>query len=160
MDRFENKWVVSRRILFPSDLNLTKITKKVSENFVSFRRNKINRSKGLDPHFSHSRITNGSAVRFFCSFFFRYLYFTYHSNVIRNREFLSKKVRSSCWDDGINCYLIWYIVFSNVGELRETEREGFEPSVNKSLHSSSNATPWTTRPSFLHNLIIDQKPSE
>ena len=42
-------------------------------------------------------------------------------------------------------------MFSNVGELRETEREGFEPSVNKSLHSSSNATPWTTRPSLLHN---------
>ena len=31
-----------------------------------------------------------------------------------------------------------------------TEREGFEPSVNKSLHSSSNATPSTTRPSLLH----------
>ena len=57
-------------------------------------------------------------------------------------------------------YLIWYIVVGNVGELTETEREGFEPSVNKSLHSSSNATPWTTRPSLLHNLIIDQKLSE
>ena len=40
----------------------------------------------------------------------------------------------------------------DVGELGVgTEREGFEPSVNKSLHSSSNATPWTTRPPFLHN---------
>ena len=34
-----------------------------------------------------------------------------------------------------------FIVVGNVGELTETEREGFEPSVNKSLHSSSNATP-------------------
>ena len=33
-------------------------------------------------------------------------------------------------------------VYSKIGELSEgTEREGFEPSVNKSLHSSSNATP-------------------
>jgi hypothetical protein len=32
-------------------------------------------------------------------------------------------------------------VIANIDELRETEREGFEPSVNKSLHSSSNATP-------------------
>lgn len=57
---------------------------------------------------------------------------------------------------------IWYIVIGNVGDSIETEREGFEPSVNKSLHSSSNATPWTTRPSLLHNhnLIINQKPSE
>ena len=40
---------------------------------------------------------------------------------------------------------IWYIAVGNVGELGEgTEREGFEP--NKSLHSSSNATPWTARP--------------
>ena len=30
----------------------------------------------------------------------------------------------------------------NIDKLSEgTEREGFEPSVNKSLHSSSNATP-------------------
>ena len=37
---------------------------------------------------------------------------------------------------------IWYIAIGNVYELGEgTEREGFEPSVNKSLHSSSNATP-------------------
>ena len=28
-------------------------------------------------------------------------------------------------------YLIWYIVVGNDGELTETEREGFEPSVNK-----------------------------
>lgn len=35
-----------------------------------------------------------------------------------------------------------YISVSNVRDLGEgTEREGFEPSVNKSLHSSSNATP-------------------
>jgi hypothetical protein len=32
-------------------------------------------------------------------------------------------------------------VIANIDELRETEREGFKPSVNKSLHSSSNATP-------------------
>lgn len=33
-------------------------------------------------------------------------------------------------------------VFDKMGLLSEgTEREGFEPSVNKSLHSSSNATP-------------------
>lgn len=38
-----------------------------------------------------------------------------------------------------------------VNWLKGTEREGFEPSVNKSLHSSSNATPSTTRPSLLHN---------
>ena len=49
--------------------------------------------------------------------------------------------------------MIWYIVILNVDELRKTEREGFEPSVNKSLHSSSNATPWTARPSLLHNLL-------
>ena len=34
------------------------------------------------------------------------------------------------------------VVVSKFGEFSEgTEREGFEPSVNKSLHSSSNATP-------------------
>lgn len=48
--------------------------------------------------------------------------------------------------------VIWYITVSNIGTFgKGTEREGFEPSVNKSLHSSSNATPWTTRPSLLHN---------
>lgn len=41
---------------------------------------------------------------------------------------------------------------SPIGKFVEgAEREGFEPSVNKSLHSSSNATPSTTRPSLLHN---------
>ena len=41
---------------------------------------------------------------------------------------------------------------SKIGKLGEgKEREGFEPSVSKSLHSSSSATPSTTRPSLLHN---------
>lgn len=53
---------------------------------------------------------------------------------------------------------IWGITVSNIGPVgKGTEREGFEPSVNKSLHSSSNATPWTTRPSLLHN-DYDPKP--
>ncbi len=43
------------------------------------------------------------------------------------------------------CYF-WLLVKSST----KTEREGFEPPVNKSLHSSSNATPWTTRPSLLY----------
>ena len=41
---------------------------------------------------------------------------------------------------------------SQIGKLGEgKEREGFEPSVSKSLHSSSNATLSTTQPSLLHN---------
>lgn len=64
-------------------------------------------------------------------------------------ENLSQK---TAWLPGIHSFLLRDIVVSNIGELAQgTEREGFEPPVNKSLHSSSNATPWTTRPSLLHN---------
>lgn len=91
MDWFENKWVVSCRILFLLDLNLMKIIKKVLENFVFFCWNKINRFKGFDLYFFYLCIINGLVVRFFCFFFFWYLYFMYYSNVIRNREFLLKK---------------------------------------------------------------------
>lgn len=68
---------------------------------------------------------------------------------IRNRESISMKGLTS----GIKVSIaIWSSVVSQIGLLSEgTEREGFEPSVNKSLHSSSNATPWTTRPPLLHN---------
>ncbi|THF96087.1 hypothetical protein TEA_004225 [Camellia sinensis var. sinensis] len=45
---------------------------------------------------------------------------------------LRKKISREIYEDRI----------SNIGTLgKGTEREGFEPSVNKSLHSSSNATP-------------------
>ena len=60
-----------------------------------------------------------------------------HTTVISDRELLLNKGIIV----GINCYLICYTVIANIDELRETERKGIEPSVNKSLHSSSNATP-------------------
>lgn len=36
MGQFENKRIASRRILFPSGLNLTKITNKSSGDFAHF----------------------------------------------------------------------------------------------------------------------------
>ena len=60
-----------------------------------------------------------------------------HTTVISDRELLLNKGIIV----GINCYLIFYTVIANIDELRETEREGFEPSLNKSLHSSSYSTP-------------------
>ena len=58
---------------------------------------------------------------------------------IRNRESISMKGLTG----GIKVSIAIYSVLVNkTGLLSEgTEREGFEPSVNKSLHSSSNATP-------------------
>lgn len=61
------------------------------------------------------------------------------------------KERSNCFVLEYN-FIYFTLLVSKISELDEgTEREGFEPSVNKSLHSSSNATPSTTRPSLLHN---------
>jgi hypothetical protein len=71
-----------------------------------------------------------------------------HPTVICYREFLLNNILLNNFIAGI-CYLICYIVIVNVDKLRKSEREGFEPSVNKSLHSSSNATPSTARPSLL-----------
>ena len=58
---------------------------------------------------------------------------------IQNRESISMKGLTS----GIKVSIaICSGVVNKMGLLSEgTEREGFEPSVNKSLHSSSNATP-------------------
>lgn len=79
-----------------------------------------------------------------------FLPFMYHRSVGRSlfpaRSFFPS-VSQKLGIENLSQRKVW-----SIGELGEdTEREGFEPSVNKSLHSSSNATPWTTRPSLLHN---------
>lgn len=110
------------------------------------------------PLFRRSKLTYGKGSEIFLPFIyhrsagiFLFLvpplqYSILCTTAIRNRESISKKGLT------VGIFVIWYSAVSNIGELGEgTEREGFEPSVNKSLHSSSNATPWTTRPSLLHN---------
>ena len=121
MGRFENKWIVSCRILFSSDLNLTKRTRGIFIPWPFF------------PVFSS----------------------IFHTTEIwiRTRESISKK-GLTVGVEIIASIVIWFDIFRSitlVNWVKDTEREGFEPSVNKSLHSSSNATPWTTRPSRLHN---------
>lgn len=55
---------------------------------------------------------------------------------IKNKESISFYIKDRS-NEGI-----YRFVFSQIGQVSEgSEREGFEPSVNKSLHSSSNATP-------------------
>lgn len=150
MGRFENKWIACCRILFSSDLNLTQIT---NQGFVQFplspKLSKGTQGKEVDPAiwiflpFMYHR----SVGRFFSPA--RSFFPVFSVSQELGIENLSQR---KVWLVGIHCFLIWYIAVSNIGELGEgTEREGFEPSVNKSLHSSSNATPWTTRPSLLHN---------
>lgn len=150
MGRFENKWIACRRILFSSDLNLTKIRIRGSYNFpLSPKLRKGTQGKEFDPgsfiflpfmyHRSEGRFLS-PARPFFPGFSV--------SQKLGIENLSQKKV----WLSGIHCFLIGSIAVSNIGKLGEgTEREGFEPPVNKSLHSSSNATPWTTRPSLLHN---------
>lgn len=75
----------------------------------------------------------------------------FHMKEIRNRESISKSKQGRFYIYSFLLDLIHGGQSRKIGELVEsTEREGFEPSVNKSLHNSSNVTPSTTRPSLRH----------
>lgn len=137
MGRFANKWITCRRILFSSDLNLTKITNQGFGSYkssLSLKLSKGTQGKEFDPEI------------------LIFLPFMYRRSVGRSLSparsaFAVFPVSQKLRIENLSQRKVW-----SIGELGEgTEREGFEPSVNKSLHSSSNATPWTTRPSLLHN---------
>ena len=69
---------------------------------------------------------------------------------MKNQIYIKTKIKEGC-----NCcipllnvmvfFIGGFLIVRNVGELdKSTKSEGFEPFVNKGLHSSSTAMPGTT----------------
>lgn len=87
--------------------------------------------KGFHPYFSPIYVSRSEI-------FIRCPLFPFFFRTKQNRKKESKK---KVWLLEVSIGIL-YMAVGNVGELgKGTEREGFEPPVNKSLHSSSNATP-------------------